>query len=271
MVAIEDARITDQKGARSDTDPGPTAGGPRRAKPLKRRIADGINWRMRRYVVGLIERYVAKTSAAQFYGLENARRLRAALESVDYADARMQDAAIYTNARAVLDHGLRAVERQGLFLEFGVWSGRTVNHIADRHAGAVHGFDSFEGLPEDWSMNYVKGDFATDGRLPEVRSNVQLHVGWFDQTLPAFLAENHDPVAFLHIDCDLYSSTKTVFQFLGDRIGSGTVIVFNEYFNYPGWQHHEFKAFQELVAERALRYRYLCYNQNQCNVATMIA
>ena len=57
----------------------------------------------------------------------------------------------------------------------------------------------------------------------------------------------------------------------GDRIGPGTVIVFNEYFNYPGWQTHEFKAFQEFIAERSLSYRYLCFNKNECNVAAIIA
>ncbi len=240
-------------------------------KTLRHRIADGINWRIRRYVVRLIERYVAKAGTEQFHSMDNARRLRAALESVDYADAHMQGSAIYSDARAVLDHGLRAVERPGLFLEFGVWSGSTINHIASRQAGVVHGFDSFEGLPEDWSMDYRKGDFDTRGRLPAVRSNVRLHVGWFDQTLPKFVADNDDPVAFLHVDCDLYSSTKTIFQYLGDRIGPGTVIVFNEYFNYPGWQTHEFKAFQEFIAERSLSYRYLCFNKNECNVAAIIA
>lgn len=270
MAFVENVRQADRAGVHTKGRADIAGARSQDVKPLKRRIADGVNWPVRRYVVNLIERYVAKTGASQFHSLENARRLRAALESADYADARMQDAAICTNVGAVLDHGLRAVERQGLFLEFGVWSGRTVNYIADRHADTVHGFDSFEGLPEDWSMNYVKGDFATHGELPEVRSNVQLHVGWFDQTLPRFVAKNDDPVAFIHIDCDLYSSTKTVFQFLGDRIGPGTVIVFNEYFNYPGWQNHEFKAFQELVAGRKLRYRYLCYNENECHVATII-
>lgn len=241
-----------------------------RRKTVARRVADGINWRMRRYVVGLVERYVAKTGAEQFHSLTNACRLRAALESADYADAHMQDATPCLTPHAVLEHALRAVERQGLFMEFGVWSGRTINHIAARHSGVVHGFDSFEGLPEDWAMEYRKGHFDTKGRLPEVRPNVRLHVGWFDQTLPEFVAANSEPVAFLHVDCDLYSSTKTIFQFLGDRIGPGTVIVFDEYFNYPGWQMHEFRAFQEFVAERSLGYRYLCFNKNQCNVGVMI-
>ena len=68
--------------------------------------------------------------------------------------------------------------------------------------------------------------------------------GLFDDTLPSFAKTHTQPVSFLHVDCDLYSSTKAIFDILGDQIVEGTVIVFDEYFNYPGWQHHEFKAFQ---------------------------
>jgi hypothetical protein len=188
---------------------------------------------------------------------------------MDYADTHMQDAMVCSEKSQVREYALEQVRNDGLFLEFGVWNGTTINFIAEHHRGLVHGFDSFEGLPEDWGI-VPKGAYTTDGRIPEVRSNVRLHVGWFDQTLPDFVREHNERVAFLHVDCDLYSSTKTIFKFLGDRIVSGTVIVFDEYFNYPGWREHEYKAFQELVSEKKLHYRYLAYNQCQTNVATMI-
>jgi len=73
--------------------------------------------------------------------------------------------------------------------------------------------------------------------------------------------------ALVHIDCDLYSSTRTVFEHIGDRIVSGTILVFDEYFNYVNWRAHEHKAFQELVRERALRYRYLAFSTQQVAVA----
>ena len=71
------------------------------------------------------------------------------------------------------------------------------------------------------------------------------------------LPDDAGPAAFLHLDCYLYRSAKAVFDGLGDRIGSGTVIVLRQYFNYPGWRNHEYRAFQELVERRAFRYRYL--------------
>ena len=61
------------------------------------------------------------------------------------------------------------------------------------------------------------------------------------------------PLSLVHIDCDLYSSTKTIFANLKDRIVPGTVIVFDEYWNYPGWRDHEFRAFEELLAETGIR------------------
>lgn len=98
------------------------------------------------------------------------------------------------------------------------------------------------------------------GRLPRVEDNVQLHKGWFDDSLPGFLARHDEPIRFLNIDCDLYSSTKSVFQHLGSRIGKGTVIVFDEYFCTARWREDEYKAFQEAVREQGWCYDYLAFN-----------
>jgi len=97
-----------------------------------------------------------------------------------------------------------------------------------------------------------------------------LHKGWYEHTLPRFVEANQSHVAFLHVDCDLYSSTKTIFEHLGGRIRPGSVIVFDEYFNYPDWQNGEFKAFQEFLAEKRLNYRYVGYVTNNEQVAVRI-
>lgn len=153
----------------------------------------------------------------------------------------------------------RAVPGQGLILEFGVSKARTTNHMADLVPNeTVHGFDSFEGIPEPWHA-HPAGMYTLGGALPEVRANVKLHKGWFNETLPGFLAENPGPVSLLHIDCDLYSSTKYVFDTLADRIGVGTVIVFDEYWNYASWELHEHKAFQEFVTARGATYEWVSF------------
>jgi hypothetical protein len=80
--------------------------------------------------------------------------------------------------------------------------------------------------------------------------------GYFADTIPEFKRAVPGPLAFMHIDCDLYESTKAIFEGLGDRIVPGTVIVFDEYLNYPGWQNHEYKAFQEFCAANGRSYEY---------------
>ncbi len=149
------------------------------------------------------------------------------------------------------------IMHQGLVLEFGVATGRTLNHFARLLPGkTVYGFDGFEGLPEDWTSRMRKGFFARR-TLPRVRSNAELVVGWFDQTLPGFVKTHKQKVALLHVDCDLYSSTVTILDNLATQVVPGTVIVFDEYINYPGWQLDEFQAWQEFVARHQIRYEYI--------------
>lgn len=159
----------------------------------------------------------------------------------------------------LLEHALRAVEGTGLFCEFGVYKGETINFIADRCGRTVYGFDSFDGLPEHWIPGFDRGKFKLD-RLPDVSSKVVLVKGLFDETLPRFVRETPGSASFLHIDCDLYSSTRTVFEALGDRVVPGTVIVFDEYFNFPGWRQGEFRAFTEFAEAHGLSHEYLGYN-----------
>jgi predicted O-methyltransferase YrrM len=134
---------------------------------------------------------------------------------------------------------------EGLVLEFGVAQGGTINHLAKLfEPRAVYGFDSFNGLPEAWS-SYPVGAFA--GEPLSIPHNVRLVRGLFDDTLDDFLELLPDPAAFVHVDCDLYRSTKTVLDKLERRLVPGTVIVFDEFHGYPGWQEHEFKAWTEFV------------------------
>lgn len=175
--------------------------------------------------------------------------------------------------------------KDGLVLEFGVYFGKTLRMIAERLPEAtVVGFDTFTGLPEDWHfegrgsceictahrihplfepsfrnallISHAFTDSA-GGLLPPAPSNVLYEVGTFAETLPGFLERTSGPVRFVNVDCDLYSSTKSIFDELGDRIVVGTVIVFDEYVMTSRWQEDEFKAFHEEVAKRGWEYDYI--------------
>ena len=193
------------------------------------------------------------------------RSLRALERTVDYVERAMPDALGLESQRELIEYALAQTRVDGHYLEFGVFTGGTIRFIAKRiGARVIHGFDSFEGLPVGWSgFSLGRKAFNVGGRLPRVPGNVRLHPGWFDDVLPGWLASHAGPAAFIHIDCDIYSSTRTILTLLAERIVPGTVILFDEYFNYPNWEKHEFKAFREFVADHSVRYQYLGYARQQ--------
>ena len=184
-------------------------------------------------------------------------RQRAVNQAVDYilSDSRFDTLQVSLHNGPTLTAALQEVSLDGRLAEFGVYKGTSLTQIAkffpDR---TVHGFDSFAGLPDAWGgTSKGAGAFDIGAKPPKLSvSNVEFHVGWFEETIPAFAQKYSGPFAFAHLDADLYSSTKTVFDNLSDWFVPGTIVVFDEYFGYHGWQRHEHKAFQEFLAHRAL-------------------
>ncbi|MGQ9367106.1 class I SAM-dependent methyltransferase, partial [Azospirillum sp. A39] len=176
------------------------------------------------------------------------------------------DVEIFGERWKVFDSALNAARcsglQDGVWCEFGVYRGVSLRYLARRCADAkIHGFDSFEGLPENWTIHDSREKYTTHGQVPDaVGENVALHVGLFEDTVPKFLRGMESVVRFLHIDCDLYSSTHYVLTALSDRIARGTVIVFDEYFGYHGWRDHEMRAFQQFSENKNLTYRYIAVN-----------
>ena len=166
---------------------------------------------------------------------------------------------VFGTTKKGLHLGINHAHIDGLVLEFGVWHGATIRLIASWVKQDIHGFDTFQGLPESWH-DEPEGSYSTHGELPIVPENVFLHAGLFEKTLPSFLEKHDGPVSFLNIDCDLYSSTKTVLNLLADRIVPGTVIVFDEYLANDEWREDEYKAFQESVKNFGWSYEYLAFS-----------
>ncbi|AEA25603.1 class I SAM-dependent methyltransferase [Pseudonocardia benzenivorans] len=183
----------------------------------------------------------------------------AAASTSAFVESRMGDAVALPDAAATLDRALELAPTGGLALEFGVYSGGTLSRIADaRPGGAVYGFDSFTGLPETWRPGFRTGTFDDVAGPPEV-AGAQIVVGLFADTLPGFLAEHPGPVDLLHLDADLYSSTATVLECVGPRLRPGSVVVFDEFFNYPGWPDHEARAWREFVEATGCAFAWEAY------------
>ena len=196
------------------------------------------------------------THNAQFQKLEAPNNTLQS--SYDYIFAKAPKIELIGLPKNVLFQALESVSNEGLYLEMGVYYGLSINSTANKLKDQIiHGFDSFEGLPEAWKQGEGKGSYSTNQYLPSVEKNVVLHKGWFNETLPKFLEENDESLAFLHIDCDIYSSTKDVFTYLKTRIVKGTVILFDDFFGYEGYEGHEVKAFNEFIESSRHSVEYL--------------
>lgn len=183
-----------------------------------------------------------------------------------------------------------------LRLEFGVRNGHMINFMASRAVplevpiatGSVaesvrspggytvpssaaslpwDGFDSFQGLPKSTlnaaRLGWGAHKYSVKGQLPPVPSHVRLHVGWFNETLPPFLesVSGAGPVAFAHLDADIYTSTITVLDALASRcrLRVGSVLAFDEIFGPPRIQEEELRALQEATAKHGLSWRFITY------------
>jgi len=165
----------------------------------------------------------------------------------------------------VFEHMKLQHKQDTLWLEFGVASGNTINYISKFTNDKVYGFDgfdSFEGLPEKWRDGFDKGTFNRNGILPQVNNNVELIKGWFNETLVNFIQKENKKVSFIHMDADLYSSTKYIFDVLKNYIDKDCIIVFDELVNYPGFDgdQGELKAFYEFITENKVDYEWIGMN-----------
>jgi predicted O-methyltransferase YrrM len=199
--------------------------------------------------------------------LRNELQRRATMAAADLVASRMPDALYFANKFDLLTYAIKMAPL-GLALEFGVFKGTTINHMArlapNRH---FFGFDSFTGLPEHWAgARYSAVNFDRKGRKPKVEGNVSLIQGWFDDTLPDFLVREGGRIGFIHVDCDIYASTKTVLELTIPRLAPAAVLVFDEFFNYKGYELHEYKAFFEAAERFDLAYRFIGYAGQQVGV-----
>ena len=139
------------------------------------------------------------------------------------------------------------------YLEFGVFKGVTLHYwtkLLKHRDSFLHGFDSFEGLPENWGLFVGKQVLNLDGVMPKFDDpRVRLFKGWFSDTLPKYVQEFRPHASLvLHLDADLYSSTIFVLRQMRPFLGPGTILILDEFFD----REHELKAFTEFLDEARL-------------------
>ena len=155
------------------------------------------------------------------------------------------------------------------YLEFGVYQGYTIKYwstINSNQNSRFYGFDSFEGLPEDWSGAFVrvpKGTFTTAGVVPDIEDpRVRFHKGWFQSSLPLFLDSYKSQNRLLiHCDADLYTSTLYVLCTLHNLFKPGSLIIFDEFSGATD----EFRAFTDYSSSFLQKFRVVAQVGSQCD------
>jgi len=138
------------------------------------------------------------------------------------------------------------------YLEFGVSGGYSFDWWVKKNSNPASffaGFDTFEGLPEDWG-GFRQG--AMSANVPVVDDKrVVFYKGLFQETLPAFVKEldlNRRKVILM--DADLFTSTLYVLTTIAPYLKKGDLILFDQ-FNVP---MHEFLAFQIFTSSFYLKF-----------------
>lgn len=140
-----------------------------------------------------------------------------------------------------------------LYLEFGVFEGETIRWWAGnlrQPAARFVGFDSFEGLPEAWRPGFAVGQFGTQGPPVVTDPRVSFVAGWFSDTLPLFDVPGHDQL-IINVDSDLYSSARTVLDWVVPMLVPGSLLYFDELAD----RDHELRALKETLATQTLKLR----------------
>jgi len=165
--------------------------------------------------------------------------------------------------------------KPGYYLEFGVLNGEAMldaYRMLRGHITHFYGFDSFSGLPnltsaDDSALglmpNFKAGNFQSMSRDDVYRAilsqggikpeQLTLTEGYFSDSLKTFdtsrFADQGDCM-LCYVDCDLYSSSMDVFQFIDPLIKTGTWIVLDDYWCYRGHpKQGQRRAFDEWIAD----------------------
>jgi hypothetical protein len=156
------------------------------------------------------------------------------------------------------------------YLEFGVCRGESFKWWLENTKNSEHlmvGFDTFEGLPENWGV-FKKGDMNAE--IPLIEDPRGRFVkGLFQDTLPSFLKEGHltnDKKLIVHLDADLFTSTLYVLTTLAPYLKKGDILFFDE-FNVP---NHEFFAFKMFCDSYYIKTKLLGAVNNYYQVAIEI-
>ncbi len=156
------------------------------------------------------------------------------------------------------------------YLEFGVFEGKSLAYwcgLNSNPQSRFFGFDSFQGLPESWNGAPI-GTYSAHGQIPAIEdARVKFVIGWFQDSLPAFLASYRPKNRLIiHNDSDLYTSTLFTLTALNSFITPGTIIIFDEFYD----SLNEYRALYEYAASYMRKFKIVTATANFVHAAVQI-
>lgn len=140
----------------------------------------------------------------------------------------------------------------GDIAEVGVYQGGSSKLICEaKGARHLHLFDTFAGLPPRKDVDlphFTEGNYACS--LDSVRrylasySGITFYEGLFPKT--ATPVGSHHTFSFVHLDVDLYESTRNCLEFFYPRLSPGGMLISHDYYAAKGVRD----AFDEFLVDR---------------------
>ena len=137
----------------------------------------------------------------------------------------------------------------------GVYKGSSIKYFC-QFVKKIYGFDSFQGIEKDFIGTFYDERFFKLNKIPnDLPQNVELVIGRIEDTLDQFLEKNNNKIIFAHIDVDNYEVSKIILKKIKPFLEKNSILLFDELYNYPGWQNNEFKALYEEFTEHEFIYK----------------
>ena len=130
------------------------------------------------------------------------------------------------------------------------------------------GFDTFDGLPEDWHQ-FSEGSYSSHGDVPELQGG-EFIKGKFEDTLPRFFSKTRPKASVVNFDADLYSSTICALKFSQPVVDKDTILIFDEFLMNDHWEKDEYRALEEYCTEGRLKYEVIAVSFATKQVAVKI-
>jgi hypothetical protein len=194
--------------------------------------------------------------------------IQSKIDSAAFVKKNLNGALLFSTRQTIQNYAAdEAGKRDGITLEMGVYDGGSINLISKKlfqidKSREVYGLDSFLGLEESWSATVHYQSFDRGGIPPKgIDPRVRIINGRVEEVLVPFLNNEKTKFALIHFDMDLYNPTKFALEKLFPFLKSGTLILFDELYGYPGWEFGEFKALNEVIPRE--NYRFLAFGPIQ--------